>query len=367
MHDNLRLYDQHLRRLRQLVPEERITRVRNLALLVSGLIQSGSVHLSHIARQWPTAAKLPSLENRLRRFLCNSRLSVPRLYRPVARRLLERFQVQGSAGRAGAAPIRLILDVTQVGPAARLLSLSLAYKKRALPLCWSVHRGVKGHVQAEHAITLLEQIRPLLTPDAQVWVLGDSGFGQIELMRYLRAQGWHFVLRLHGHYSVQTSSADWVRLCDHRLREAETRALGRVALTAKHGYRGAHVVLHWAAGEEEPWYLASDQPLGRTMVRHYRVRMWTEELYGDLKGHGFDLEATHLRAPERLERLILGVCLAYTGLLVLGARVVKRGLRHLVDRKHRRDKSYFRIGWDYLAHRLRLGEPVPPIRFQPCL
>jgi hypothetical protein len=204
------------------------------------------------------------------------------------------------------------LDLTQVGPAARLLSLSLAYRKRALPLCWSVHRGVKGHVQAEHAITLLEQIRPLLAPDAEVWVLGDSGFGQIELMHSLRARGWHFVLRLHGHYSVQTPSAGWVRLCDHRLREAETRALGRVALTAKHGYRGAHVVLHWAAGEEEPWYLASDQPLGHTMVRHYRRRMWTEELYGDLKGHGFNLEATHLRAPERLERLILGVCLAYT-------------------------------------------------------
>jgi hypothetical protein len=82
MHDNLRLYDQHLRRLRQLMPQERITRVRNLALLVSGLIQSGSVHLSHIARQWPTAAKLPSLENRLRRFLSNPRLSVQRLIAP---------------------------------------------------------------------------------------------------------------------------------------------------------------------------------------------------------------------------------------------------------------------------------------------
>jgi hypothetical protein len=35
--------------------------------------------------------------------------------------------------------------------------------------------------------------------------------------------------------------------------------------------------------------------------------------------------------------------------------VVKRGLRHLVDRKDRRDKSYFRIGWDWLEHSLSQG------------
>jgi hypothetical protein len=29
--------------------------------------------------------------------------------------------------------------------------------------------------------------------------------------------------------------------------------------------------------------------------------------------------------------------------------------RHLVDRKDRRDKSYFRIGWDWLEHSLSQG------------
>ena len=59
------------------------------------------------------------------------------------------------------------------------------------------------------------------------------------------------------------------------------------------------------------------------------------------------------------------MCLAYTALLLLGARVVKRGLRHWVDRTHRRDKSYFRIGFDYLAHCFRLGQPLPTLHFQP--
>ena len=71
-------------------------------------------------------------------------------------------------------------------------------------------------------------------------------------------------------------------------------------------------------------------------------------MYGDMKGHGFDLEATHLRHAERISRLMLGVCLAYTWLISLGSWVVKRGYRHLIDRKDRRDKSLFRLGWDWI-------------------
>lgn len=33
--------------------------------------------------------------------------------------------------------------------------------------------------------------------------------------------------------------------------------------------------------------------------------MWVEELFGDLKGHGFDLEAIHLQDFGRLSRLVL--------------------------------------------------------------
>ena len=94
--------------------------------------------------------------------------------------------------------------------------------------------------------------------------------------------------------------------------------------------------------------------------------MWTEELYGDLKGHGFDLEATRLACKARLERLVLGVSYAYVWLVALGSSVVKRGLRAEVDRRARRDKSYFRIGWDYLERRLSLGGTIP-IRFRPYL
>jgi hypothetical protein len=72
--------------------------------------------------------------------------------------------------------------------------------------------------------------------------------------------------------------------------------------------------------------------------------MWAEEMYGDMKGHAFDLEATYLRDLDRLSRLVLGICQVYVLLIALGSWVVKNGQRHWVDRKDRPDNSYFRLG-----------------------
>lgn len=361
MRDNLRLYHSIHARMIGFLPHERTTRLRNLALLVTGLFLARSVHLTHVSRKWPVPAKLLSLAARLRRFLKNERACVEGLYRPVLEMLLARFQ----SGSARSAPLRLILDATQIGPACRLLTVSLAYKRRALPLVWSVHEGVKGHVTVKAQKSLLERLHPLIEPETEVWVLGDSGFGQVDVMRYLEGLSWNYVLRLGGHYKVRAGFTEgaWQRLCDSELAEGQTRYIGAVALTEKHGFN-TELVMHWASGEDEPWYLASSRAVGAHTLRRYRIRAWTEALYGDMKRHGFDLEATRIRAPARLERLVLGVCWAYVWLIALGSLVVKRGWRHLVDRSDRRDRSYFRIGWDYLEHCLRLGMPIP-VRFEP--
>jgi len=92
--------------------------------------------------------------------------------------------------------------------------------------------------------------------------------------------------------------------------------------------------------------------------------MWVEELFGDLKGHGFDLEATHLQDLDRLSRLTLAAMIVHVWLISLGSRVIKRGLRYLVDRRDRRDKSLFRIGWDWTERCLALANRIP-LTFRP--
>jgi hypothetical protein len=69
-------------------------------------------------------------------------------------------------------------------------------------------------------------------------------------------------------------------------------------------------------------------------------------------GQGFDLESTHLRDFRRLSRLTLAVVLLYLWLVAYGPKVIKDGLRYLVDRKDRRDLSIFRIGLDMIERHL---------------
>ncbi len=114
-------------------------------------------------------------------------------------------------------------------------------------------------------------------------------------------------------------------------------------LTAKHRYP-VNLLAYWKPGEKEPWLLATDLPDPQAVLKAYRLRMWIEETFGDLKRNGFDLESTHLRDFLRLSRLTLAVVLLYVWLVAFGSQVIKNGKRRLVDRNDRRDYSIFRIG-----------------------
>ena len=356
MPNNLHTYHKTLQQLRQWLPQERITRLRNMALLMLGMQLSAAIHLPLIVRKWPLPGKLPSLTNRLRRFLDNEHVSVRDWYHPLAQHLAQAF-----TGKE----VRLVIDCTKVGFNYRLMTIGIAYRKRTLPLVWSVHKGRKGHVSVKGQLKLFRYVALLLPGDSQVWVMGDAGFETVHLLRWLRRQGWSFVIRQSGRTLVHWPGQDWVKLNQLTIGEGQTRTIGWVRLTRKYDVGWFFLVIHWDKGEDEPWFLVSNQADTRLVIRRYRIRMWIEEMYGDMKGHGFDLEATHLADADRISRLVLAVCLTFVWFITRGSWVVKRGWRHLLDHKSRRDKSYFRLGWDWMERCLRLNEPVP-IRFSPC-
>lgn len=357
MPNNLRIYNKVLRQIRQWLPDERITRQRNMALLIIGLFLSEAIHLSQIASTWPLPGKAPSLVNRLRRFLDNPRVAVKTWYRPVAEQLLSAF-----AGKQ----LRLVIDCTKVGFNHRLMVIGLAYRKRTLPLVWSVYEGRKGHIKTREQIALFQEVRPLIPRSSEVWVTGDSAFQHVPLLRWLQRRGWHFVIRQQGRITVYSDGRGWLKINAFTLAEGETRAIGWVRLTKKYNAGWYWLILHWKEGQDEPWYLISDRAGQRSLLNHYKIRMWIEEMYGDMKGHGFDLEATHLDDADRISRLVLAVCITFVWFICLGTWVVKRGYRDFIDRKDRRDKSYFRLGLDWLKRCKRLNEPFK-LHFRPYL
>ena len=89
-------------------------------------------------------------------------------------------------------------------------------------------------------------------------------------------------------------------------------------------------------------------------------------MFGDLKENGFDLESTHLRSEFKLHRLTFAVILLFLELVASGSKIIKNGLRRLVDRSDRRDLSIFRIGL-YMRERHLANSITFVLDFYPVL
>ena len=339
------LYDTWKIQILVLRPGQRITQIRGFVWLLVGIYQSRSVCLSKIACKIPGEAKLTSATRRLSRLLDNPAIRVREWYEPIARQWLEaQFRCMGE--------IHLIVDGTKVGCGHQLLMVALAYRKRAIPIAWTWVKKARGHSGAGKQLALLAYVRKLLPKRAAVFLVGDCEFGPVEVLEQLHRWHWFYVLRQKSDTCIWLDKAnEWKTFGSFVEKAGNSVWLGHGYLTSKAIYP-TNLLVHWQVGEDQAWCLATNLPDQKMALRFYSRRMWIEEMFGDFKKHGFDLESTMLRHFLRLSRLTLAVALLYVWLMSIGGRTIRAGLRHLVDRKDRRDLSVFQIGLRFIERSL---------------
>jgi hypothetical protein len=345
------LYHKWIQRISELRPEQRITQVRNFVLLMYGIYQSHSVYLSRIAGKIPGKAKLQSIVKRLDRFLDNPAIRVREWYQPIALQWLsDQFAQIGE--------IHVIVDGTQVGFGHQLLMVSLAYRKRAIPIGWTWVKHVRGHSTGDKQIALLAYVKTLIPRGATVFLVGDTEFGSVKVLKQLDKWYWYYVLRQKSDTLVWSQIDNlWKSFGGYIQKAGQSFWLGRTELSQTHMYP-ANLLVHWKPGEKEPWCLATNLPDLQIALRFYKRRMWIEEMFGDMKKHGFDMECSMLHSFLRLSRLTLAVAFLYVWLISSGSRTIHEGLRHLVDRKDRRDLSIFQIGLRFIERQLVNSIPI---------
>ena len=329
------LYHTLIIEIQQLRPMERITRIKNFTWLMVGIYESRSVYLNRIAGKIP-GARLLSTTRRLSRLLDNLAIRVREWFEPIVRMWLE-TQIRNLG------EIRLIVDGTKIGFGHQLLMASLTYRKRTIPLAWTWVRQIKGHSRSEKHLALLAYLRKLIPSQAAVFVVGDCEFGSVAVLRQLDQWHWFYVLRQKSDTGVWLNESNAWQTFDNFIHQpGESIWLGKGYLTAKEIYP-VSLLVYWGVGEKEAWCLATNLPDLSIAMHYYRHRMWIEEMFGDMKKHGFDLESTMLRHFERLSRLTLAVALLYVWMISIGTRTIRNGLRKLVDRSDRRDLCIFQI------------------------
>jgi len=248
-----KLYRTWKEQIRALRPSQRITQIENFAWMMVGIYESRSVHLSKIAGKVLGNAKSLSTVRRFERFLDNKAIEVRGWHEPIARRWIEAQWKQ-------LGEIRLIVDGTKTGFSHQLLMVSLAYRRRSIPIAWDWVNHVRGHSSAKKQIELLKYVKTLLPKKAVVFLVGDSEFGSIQAMKQLNQWRWFYALRQKSNTGFRVGKfGAWQTLESFVHKSGDSVWLPKGFLTKQHAFP-ASVLVHWKAGEKEPWCLATNMP-----------------------------------------------------------------------------------------------------------
>jgi hypothetical protein len=320
-----------------------------LTAMICGLVGGKQAHLSTIADHAPSnGAKQESVIERFRRFVRNDRHTIDGWFLPVAKELLSVL---------AARPLQLVMDGSVVGRGCLALMLSVVYHGRALPLCWLVVRGAKGHFPETMHRELLAQLHALVPHGATVTFLGDGEFDSTELQAELRSYEWHYVCRTASNILV-TSYGVQFHLSAVGPPRGEYLAVTPAWMTAKQ-YGPVSLLALWDAQEQHPIYLVTNLADLDLAVAMYKKRAHIETFFSDQKSRGFQLHKSHLNEPARLCRLLIASCLAYIWVVYLGVCALQDNWMEVVHRTDRCDLSLFRLGVRLLSRCLSEDIPIP--------
>jgi len=342
-------------------PGLRKTLLNNLSELVAAITMAHSVQLAAIGAKLPVDTDAESREQWVRRQLSNNTQPTLELFRPLAQSLLA-----GLAGRS----IRLILDPTDLANDLTIVQVALAYRGRALPLAWlTVY--IKPDTVLEAIRLLFAEVKTWLPVAAQVYLIGDREFHGQEMLALIQEQGWTPVVRTKGHLLIEQADGTRSQVAALAPEPGHTAFYQQVFLTGwgwgPYSLSLAHAApaLHSQQGDD-PWYIVSTEPAGPPILALYRVRMWVDEMFRDLKSHGFHLDQTRLDRPERIDRLMLALALAYWWVIGRGIWVERMQLRDRVDRQDDPACSLFTLGLRWICRQLDLDK-LPDVELLPVL
>jgi hypothetical protein len=323
--------------------------LNTLCALICGLTGGKHAHLPTSADHAPSnGATQESVTKRFSRWLKHEKQTIDGWFLPIAQELLNSLAQQ---------PLQLVMDGSVVGRGCIALMLSVVYHGRALPLCWVVMRGKKGHFPETMHQQLLAQLHSIMPPDATVIFLGDGEFDGTDLQADLRRVSWQYVCRTASNILVGACGVQF-HVGDLGPQRGELLAVTPAWMTAQL-YGPISILALWEQAYTEPLYLVSNMIDLDMAVQMYKKRPHIETFFSDQKSRGFHIHKSHLSDPARLCRLLIASCLAYLWLVYLGVCAVRDDWMQRLHRQDRCDLSLFRLGLRLLARALKDHIPIP--------
>ena len=291
----------------------RLSQAKTLAILVASALHVERISLASIGRAMKGAAAKHQIK-RCWRFVDNDRVEPTEAMKGVLQRVMKKRKKK----------LLISLDWTKIRDF-QMLMASAVIRGRSVPLLWSSTQDWKfdkSRNAFEEGLLLL--LRSMIPEQVSVTILADRGFGRTELARFCQRYGFHYLIRICPDVHVKGESYSG-KLLDYPVFKGIRRVLKQVLYRSGKNPVRQNVVVYWRRGlprkRDECWFLMSDLDASApALCQLYGRRMTIEELFRDSKSkrNGWSLRDIGLKTPQRLDRLMLILALAYWLLCGIG-------------------------------------------------
>lgn len=291
----------------------RLSQAKTLAILVAAAMRVQRVSQANIGRMMEGRTKHQI--KRCWRFCANERVETADAMRGIVAKLLEKRKK------------KLLVAVDWVDiKGFQTLVASIVLKGRSTPIAWA---STTNHVYDGHRSrnafeeSLLMVLRDMIPQTIKVVILADRGFGRTALATFCQRQGFGYVIRIQPSVTVRLHNFHG-QLLDYPVYKGIAKVLKRVSYRSD-GAVTQNVVVHWRRNlpkkRDECWFLMTDQPgTAHRLCNLYGQRMTIEQLFRDKKSkrNGWSLRDTKITKPDRIDRLLLILAIAYLLLCGIG-------------------------------------------------
>ena len=288
------------------------TQAKTLIALARGLIGCGQMRSFAVAGAvaQATGVRFKSALQRYYRWVHNAQLDDLACWSALAHRLL---------AQAGRRPL-VAVDWTEWHSGLRVLSAAVCVGSRAVPvLVQAFSKTDIPRSQNTRENTFVQLLVRLSVHMQRAVLIFDRGFRRVSMIRELGWLSQPFIIRLAA--KVQVVSEGYTGLLSaHPLHPGQRVDLGWCALSQSKPVR-VRVIGVWAAGQDEPWWLATTlRNSARRVAAYYDRRMGIEEHFRDSKGcrFGIRIKWTAFASAQALARLFLLAAIAGAVWLLAG-------------------------------------------------
>lgn len=234
-----------------------------------------------------------------------------------------------------------------------VLMLALVYKNISIPLCWEL-LNKRGNSSFEERKDIVSRGLLILGKDRIKCLVADREFGSGRFFRYLKKAGINFHIRIKK-TSVITKYKS--KVSDVTSMLSNLKVFKYIVLPGKKIVYNEEVYLSGMKTLNNDYVIIASSSNPEEAQAMYKQRWTIENLFGNMKTKGFNLESTHMRDDEKLKKLIALLTIALLWCYLIGLWI-ESSIKIKIKNHGRKEKSTFRKGLDHFTKILNSFEKL---------